>query len=69
MKNVIFSSVLSVFSLAALAAVQEVNPNQIEVVDTEYIVLIGIAILGILAAFCFYYFRRWDDDDRPPQDR
>jgi len=69
MKNVIYSIVLSLISLSALAAVQEVNPNQIEMIDTEYIVLIGIAILGILAAFCFYYFRRWDDDDKPRQDQ
>jgi len=69
MKNVIYSIVLSLISLSALAAVQEVNPNQVEIVDTEYIVLIGIAIVGILAAFCFYYFRRWDDDDNPQQDQ
>ena len=69
MKNVIYSIVLSLISLSALAAVQEVGPNQVEIVDTEYIVLIGIAILGILAAFCFYYFRRWDDDDKPRQDQ
>jgi len=67
MKKVIYSIVLSLISLSALAAVQEVNPNQIEIVDTGYIVLIGITILGILAAFCFYYFRRWDDDDKPQQ--
>ena len=69
MNKVIYSIVLSLISLSALAAVQEVNPNQIEMIDTEYMVLIGIAILGILAAFCFYYFRRWDDDDKPRQDQ
>jgi hypothetical protein len=69
MKKVISSIVLSLISLSALAVDQGVNPNQIETVGTETIVLIGITIVGILAGFCFYYFRRWDDDDKPQQDK
>jgi hypothetical protein len=69
MKKVISSIVLSLISLSVLAAVQEANPNQVEPVGTETLILIGISILGILAGFCFYYFRRWDDDDKPQQDK
>jgi len=65
MKKLIESIVLSLVSLSALAV--EVKTDQVEALDTESTVLMGIAVLGILAGFCWYYFRRWDDEDEPQE--
>jgi RsiW-degrading membrane proteinase PrsW (M82 family) len=67
MKKVVDSVMLSLVSLPAFSV--EVNPNQVEIPDTEYLVPIAITIIVIFIGFCYYYFRSWDEEEQPPADK
>jgi len=68
MKRIGTTVALFLMTLPAWAAEQQDAsvPDAIEPLSTPYLVLIGLAFIGILAGMGWYYMR-WDDEDDRPQ--